>query len=364
MRVAVDGTNGRILKVEAATCEAAGGLCPLPEPPPLAALCAGLCLKALPFFLPTVVELNVDLIRCRRLAGVAEHGADSRPTRSSVPVEVHFGAVVDAHQARRPKHPILVGVSIPILGGHWTHDDPTRDVITKFGAPGEVPPLVPLVPPALKGPVSGIIEKLGAGGYSLLRLVPLALNVPAGSVDVSVHLPTVSADGGRINLPRCGRCLMGRLSQPGPEPLMCVWRNLGGQPVAWTWPQGEVLWCGGSPVLMSDPLALSNPFAELLVFGPIVRSAVVEHRWFHGDARQRWADRTYRELQAWRIAGVGLGLLFAKEAAFAALDGAAWLWPVLGCAVGLERHHNWMWAIQTLGLHFTEAFKSALITSL
>ena len=108
---------------------------------------------------------------------------------------------------------------------------------------------------------------------------------------------------------------------------------------------------------MSDPLALSNPFAELLVFGPIVGSAVVEHRWFHGDARRRWADRTYRELQAWQIAGVGLGLLFAKEAAFAALDGAAWLWPVLGCAVGLSGVAIRMWAIQTLGLHFTRSLQ-------
>lgn len=104
---------------------------------------------------------------------------------------------------------------------------------------------------------------------------------------------------------------------------------------------------------MSVPLALDNSLATVMVFGPLFGSVVVENRRFRGDVGRRWTDRTYWQLQAWQIAGLLLGVLFAEEAPDAALPGAAWLWPVLGCAVGLAGVALRWWAIRTLGAGFT-----------
>ncbi len=110
---------------------------------------------------------------------------------------------------------------------------------------------------------------------------------------------------------------------------------------------------------MSDPLALSNFIATLLVFGAPVVSVLIEHRRFRGDARHRWSDPTYWQLEAWQIAGLVLGVLFAKQFPGAALPGSEWLWPVLGCAVGLVGVTLRWWAIRTLGVHFTRNLQVA-----
>ena len=60
---------------------------------------------------------------------------------------------------------------------------------------------------------------------------------------------------------------------------------------------------------MSDPLALDNFVATLLVFGAPVGSMLVENRRFRGDIRRRWSDPTYWQLEAWQIAGLVLGVL-------------------------------------------------------
>ena len=104
---------------------------------------------------------------------------------------------------------------------------------------------------------------------------------------------------------------------------------------------------------MSDPLALHNFVATLLVFGAPVGSLVVENRRFRGDTKRRWSDPTYWQLEVWQIAGLGLGVLLAKQVPAAALPGNEWLWPVLGCAVGLIGIALRWWAIRTLGAHFT-----------
>jgi protein-S-isoprenylcysteine O-methyltransferase Ste14 len=104
---------------------------------------------------------------------------------------------------------------------------------------------------------------------------------------------------------------------------------------------------------MSDPLALDNFAATLLVFGVPVGSMLVEHRRFRGDVRRRWSDPTYWQLQAWQIAGLLVAILLAKEVQDAALPGNEWIWPVLGCAVGLAGVVLRWWAIRTLGAHFT-----------
>lgn len=104
---------------------------------------------------------------------------------------------------------------------------------------------------------------------------------------------------------------------------------------------------------MLASLALDNPIATALVFGPLVGSVVLENRQFRGDARRRASDRTYWLLQAWQIAGLAFGVLFAKKLPGAALPGAEWLWPVIGCAVGLAGAALRWWAIHTLGEHFT-----------
>lgn len=110
---------------------------------------------------------------------------------------------------------------------------------------------------------------------------------------------------------------------------------------------------------MSDPLALDNFAATLLVFGAPVGSMLVEHRRFRGDIRRRWSDPTYWQLQAWQLAGLLLGIFLAKEAQGAALPGNEWIWPVLGCAVGLAGVVLRWWAIRTLGGHFTRNLQVA-----
>ena len=86
---------------------------------------------------------------------------------------------------------------------------------------------------------------------------------------------------------------------------------------------------------MSDPLALSNFVATLLVFGAPAVSVLIENRRFRGDRKRRWSDPTYWQLEVSQIAGLVLGVLLAKQVPAAALPGNEWLWPVLGCAVGL-----------------------------
>ena len=110
---------------------------------------------------------------------------------------------------------------------------------------------------------------------------------------------------------------------------------------------------------MSDPLALDNFAATLLVFGAPVGSMLVEHRRFRGDIRRRWSDPTYWQLQAWQLAGLLLGIFLAKEAQGAALPGNEWIWPVLGCVVGLAGVVLRWWAIRTLGVHFTRNLQIA-----
>ena len=102
-----------------------------------------------------------------------------------------------------------------------------------------------------------------------------------------------------------------------------------------------------------DPLALTNPVAIALVFGPLLGSVLLESRRFRGDSRRRHSDRTYWQLQAWQLAGLILGVLFARTVPQAAFGGPEWLWPLLGCAVGLSGATLRWWAIRTLGAHFT-----------
>ena len=104
---------------------------------------------------------------------------------------------------------------------------------------------------------------------------------------------------------------------------------------------------------MSTSLALTDPIATVLVFGPLVGSVFVENRRFRGDGRRRVADRTYWLLQAWQLAGLVLGVLLARVAPGAALPGPGWLWVCLGCTVGLTGVTLRWWAIRTLGAHFT-----------
>jgi len=110
---------------------------------------------------------------------------------------------------------------------------------------------------------------------------------------------------------------------------------------------------------MSNPLALDNPVATALVFGPLVGSVIVENRRFRGDTRRRYTDRTYWQLQAWQLAGLVAGVLVAKLLPGAALPGSEWLWPILGCAVGLTGVAVRWWAIRTLGARFTRELQIA-----
>ena len=110
---------------------------------------------------------------------------------------------------------------------------------------------------------------------------------------------------------------------------------------------------------MSNPLALDNPVALVLAFGPLAGSVIVENRRFQGDAKRRWADPTYRQLQAWQLAGLFLGVLFAFKTPGAGLPWNEWLWPALGCAIGLAGVALRWWAIRTLGAHFTRNLQTA-----
>lgn len=104
---------------------------------------------------------------------------------------------------------------------------------------------------------------------------------------------------------------------------------------------------------MSDPLALDNPVAAVLVFGPLVGSVFVEHRRFQGDARRRRADPSYWRLQAWQLAGLLLGVLAAKKVPEAAFAGPEWLWVAVGCGLGCFGLCLRWWAIRVLGTQFT-----------
>ena len=119
---------------------------------------------------------------------------------------------------------------------------------------------------------------------------------------------------------------------------------------------------GGAVFLsvMSNPLALDNPVATVLVFGPLVGSALVEHRRFRGDSLRRFTDRTYWRLQVWQLVGLLLGVLVARAVPGAALPGPAWAWPVVGCVVGLAGVSVRWWAIRTLGARFTRDLQVAV----
>lgn len=115
----------------------------------------------------------------------------------------------------------------------------------------------------------------------------------------------------------------------------------------------------GTVVLMAAPLALNNWVATTLVFGPPVVLVLLEHRRFRGDRRRRAADRTYRRLEAWQIAGLVLGVVSAKALPDAALPGNAWLWVGVGCGISLVGIVLRVWAIRTLGAHFTRYLQVA-----
>lgn len=104
---------------------------------------------------------------------------------------------------------------------------------------------------------------------------------------------------------------------------------------------------------MATPLVLDNHTATLLVFGPILASALAEGRRFRGDLRRRLADPTYWRLQAWQATGLVLAVVAAKTVPSAALPGPPWLWPALGCAVGIAGALLRAWAIRALGDRFT-----------
>jgi protein-S-isoprenylcysteine O-methyltransferase len=104
---------------------------------------------------------------------------------------------------------------------------------------------------------------------------------------------------------------------------------------------------------MAAALALDNWVAMTLVFGPPVALVLFEHRRFSGDRRRRAADRTVRRLEAWQIAGLVLGVASAKALPDAALPGNAWLWVCVGCGISLAGIALRVWAIRTLGTHFT-----------
>jgi protein-S-isoprenylcysteine O-methyltransferase Ste14 len=104
---------------------------------------------------------------------------------------------------------------------------------------------------------------------------------------------------------------------------------------------------------MPDPLALDNPVAAALVFGPLVGSVFVEHRRFPGDARRRRDDLSYWRLQAWQLAGLLLGVFAAKKVPEAAFAGPEWLWVACGSGVGCFGLCLRWWAIRALGRQFT-----------
>jgi protein-S-isoprenylcysteine O-methyltransferase len=52
-------------------------------------------------------------------------------------------------------------------------------------------------------------------------------------------------------------------------------------------------------------------------------------------------------------------VLFARRAPAAAFPGNPWLWPILGCAVGLTGVALRWWAIRTMGTRFTRNLQIA-----
>ncbi len=94
------------------------------------------------------------------------------------------------------------------------------------------------------------------------------------------------------------------------------------------------------------------------MFGPLVGSVLVEHRRFSGDRGDRLGDSTYRRLQAWQLAGLVLGVLAARWLPGAAMPGPDWLWPVLGCLVGIAGVVLRWWAIRVLGTQFTRELRA------
>jgi hypothetical protein len=67
---------------------------------------------------------------------------------------------------------------------------------------------------------------------------------------------------------------------------------------------------------MSNVLALHNPVAAAPIFEPLVASVLLENRHFRADVRERRADPTDWQLQAWQLAGLSLGVLFAVAVAY------------------------------------------------
>ena len=106
-------------------------------------------------------------------------------------------------------------------------------------------------------------------------------------------------------------------------------------------------------------MTLDNPLVAVLVLGPLAVSVLVESRRFRGDAERRVRDPTYRRLQVWQIAGLVLGVLLAKKVPGADLPGGEWLWAGAGCAAGLAGVALRLWAIRTLGSHFTRDLQVA-----
>jgi protein-S-isoprenylcysteine O-methyltransferase len=100
------------------------------------------------------------------------------------------------------------------------------------------------------------------------------------------------------------------------------------------------------------PLPLSNWIATTLVFGPPVADFLIEGRRFRGDRVRRRADPTYRGLVAWEVAALVLGMGLATTS-WGRLPGNAWLWVGLGCATESLGIALRLWAIRTLGVHFT-----------
>ena len=62
---------------------------------------------------------------------------------------------------------------------------------------------------------------------------------------------------------------------------------------------------------MSNPLALDNPVALVLTFGPLAGSVISRTADFRVMASGDGQIPTYRQLQAWQLAGLLLGVLFA-----------------------------------------------------
>ncbi len=119
----------------------------------------------------------------------------------------------------------------------------------------------------------------------------------------------------------------------------------------------------GTVVLVAAALALDNWVATTLVFAPPSHYLLLEQRRFRGDRRRRAADRTSRRLEAWQIAGLVLGIVSAKALPDAVLPGNAWLWVGVGCGISVAGIALRLWAIRTLGTHFTRYLQVAVAPS-